>query len=121
MKQRSILTATLVLSVLTVPAYAEVSDKVISIPDMLTWGAGAGLLGLIACRYRSVLIWITLPIGLLLTAEGLATIHDRFVGPAIVHEAGAAYAIAAYAALFFVALGNGVGYWLNKRRVRPVG
>ena len=98
-------------------AYAEVSDKVPTLP--LIWGVAiaSGLICLMATYFRRwLLISVAVPavwfFGLFLE------IHSPDVGPAILVEAGRGYIIHAYlAALSVIALGV-LGWILNAQKHR---
>ena len=98
-------------------AFAEVSDKVPTLP--LIWGVAiaSGLICLMATYFRRwLLILVVFPavwfLGLFLE------IHSPDVGPAILVEAGRGYIIHAYlAALSVIALGV-LGWILNAQKHR---
>jgi len=113
-------TAGVLVASVASPAYAEVSDKVIPIPGILLCGVLAATAAFLACRYRPGLIWLALPLGLLFAAEGAATLQDRFVGPAIMQEAGVGYAIASYGSLALVVAASILGYRLGKQRTKSI-
>ena len=107
-----------VIAIVYLPcAYAEVSDKVATLP--LIWGVAiaSGLICLMATYFRRwLLISVAVPavwfLGLFLE------IHSPDVGPAILIEAGRGYIIQAYlAALSVFALGV-LGWILNAQKHR---
>jgi hypothetical protein len=98
------------------PVLAEVSDKVISEAGMWLAGFTASLLTLAAAWFRPRLLWLAIPAGLLLTGEGVATVVDEHVGPAVAEEFGAGYAISAFGAVGTMILGAIGGRELRRRR-----
>ena len=113
-------TASVLIASVSSPAFAEVSDKVIPIPGILLCGVLAATATFVACRFRPALIWLALPLGLLFAAEGAATLQDRFVGPAIIQEAGVAYPIASYGSLALVVAASVLGYRRGKQRTTSI-
>ena len=111
-------TLILLVTVLYLPsAYAEVIDKVPSLPFI--WGIAltSGIVCLVATYFhRSLLILVAFPAMWFLNL--FLEIHSPDVGPALLVEAGRSYIIQAYlAALSVVALGV-FGWVLNARKHR---
>jgi hypothetical protein len=106
----------LILVLLPLPALAEVSDKVASVPQLWLTGVIAGVVALLAGRYRFTLGVILLPISIFLVFAGLEPVRDPFVGPAIISEQGQAYAVAAYGSAFVLLALHLAGLWLSWRR-----
>jgi len=110
---KSILAAFIVL-MWTLPAYAEVMDKE---PSMLMiWGAvtACSALGLIAARFKPVLVVITGLLAVLYFGEIVAEINDQTIGKAIINEAGNSYPLHAYAAAAVVILAHVAGLALRR-------
>ena len=106
----------LLLVLAPMPALAEVSDKVASIPQLWLTGALAGVVALLASRYRITLGTILLPISMLLVFAGLEPIHDPYVGPAVISEQGQIYVVAVYGSAIMLLALHFVGLWLGWRR-----
>ncbi len=79
------------------PAAAEVSDKVILPPRMWMWAVFGVALGVALSLVRRWIGAVAATVCMLLgPMVGIATVHDEFVGPAILREAGTAYALHSY-------------------------
>lgn len=107
----------LVLLLLTASASAEVMDKEPALAQIWAGAAlGAGLAWLLG-RFRPWLGWLALLPALpaLLAVEEC---HDRFIGPAIFHEAGPGYVAQAHLAVALVLLSFVAGL-ARRRRARP--
>ena len=98
------------------PAFAEVSDKVASIPQLWITAAVAGVVAFLAGGYRFTLGLILLPVSAFLILAGLEPVRDPFVGPAVVSEQGQAYVVAAYGSAVILLLLHLAGLWLGWRR-----
>ena len=103
------------LLLLPLPAFAEVSDKVASIPQLWITAAVAGSVAFLAGRYRFVLGVVLFPISLLLILSVLEPVLDPFVGPAIVLEQGRSYLVAAYGSIALLLALHVAGLWLSWR------
>ena len=117
MKSLSRLTL-LLLALLPVPALAEVSDKVASIPQLWLTGAFAGVVAFLASRYRVALGAILLPVSAFFVFAGLEPIRDPYVGPAIISEQGPIYVVAVYGSTIILLALHVAGLWLGWRRWR---
>ncbi|WHI53005.1 hypothetical protein P3339_09655 [Microbulbifer sp. MLAF003] len=106
------------LSLFPLPALAEVSDKMTSIPVMWIQGAvGAIVLLLVIRRF----IWAS-AFGALVVAfftyASFATFDDPHIGPAIIKEQATPYIVAAYGSAVLMGVGLCCGIYLNRRRCR---
>jgi hypothetical protein len=117
MRKRAVIAAVAFLVVASEPAMAEVSDKVIHPPQM--WlsaiiGIFVGLpLGVLVNRWLGVVAMVA---GLLFgPLPGIATVADKYVGPAILREAGAGYAFHAYASTVVAIMGVPFAVWKGRR------
>ena len=77
----------------------EVMDKEPSLIQVWTLFLTLGIGGFLLCRYRSGLMTIVLPAVILFAAGHFMEMHDPFVGPAIVREAGQGYVTQSYIAM----------------------
>ncbi|WP_444886891.1 hypothetical protein [Microbulbifer sp. JMSA008] len=103
------------LSLFPLPALAEVSDKMTSIPVMWAQGAvGAIILMFLIRRF----IWASV-LGFLVVAfftyASYATFDNPHIGPAIIKEQGTPYIVAAYGSAALMAVGLCWGIFLNRR------
>ena len=106
----------LLLVLLPLPALAEVSDKVASVPQLWLTGVLAGVVAFLAGRYRVALGAILLPVSMFLIFAGLEPIRDPFVGPAIISEQGQTYVVAVYGSAIILLALHLAGLWLGWRR-----
>jgi len=96
-------------------AWAEVSDKFISVPGMWIQAILFGALAVLAGRFRwwVGLACITIPVGMLISTVGLHTSSD--MGPALIKEQGPQYFYNHYATVLVVALMVALGIWIGWR------
>ena len=106
----------LLLVLLPLPALAEVSDKVASIPQLWLTGVLGGVVAFLASRYRVALGVILLPVSLFLIFVGLEPVRDPYVGPAVVSEQGQIYVVAVYVSAILLLALHLAGLWLGWRR-----
>ena len=106
----------LLLILLPLPALAEVSDKVASIPQLWISGTLAGIVVFLASRYRFALGAILLPVSAFLVFAGLEPIRDPYVGPAIAAEQGQIYVVSVYGSAIILLGLHLVGLCLGWRR-----
>jgi len=104
------------LLLLPLPAFAEVSDKVASIPQLWIIASAVGVVTFLASRYRFALGLVLLPVSVLLILAGLEPVRDSFVGPAVISEQGQAYVVAVYGSATILLALHLAGLWLGWRR-----
>ena len=80
-------------------AMFEVMDKEPSPLDIWSLALIIGVGGFLLCRYRPWFLALVLPVALLFSVSFLIELHDPFVGPHILSEAGRGYFIHSYAAM----------------------
>lgn len=103
------------------PGFAEVSDKVSSIPEHWMVALPVAAIMLLAARWRW---WLALPLALPLLAlicAGLALPTEPYIGPALLQEQGWPYFGSLWGSDVVMAAGLGVGAWLGWRRRSRVG
>jgi hypothetical protein len=86
-------------TILSTPAWAEVSDKEASVADIWIYAVSIAALAIIAGAWRrwaGISLWI---FGAVLAVAPILEWHDPHVGPAIAREMGTDYGAHAYAAL----------------------
>ena len=108
----------MVLCSFSVPAIAEVSDKMLSIPGMWLQAILIGGLAIIAARLRW---WLGLPFLIFPLVIALATFerrHDPAMAPAIIEDQGLVYFQYSYASAALAALMVGIGIWMGWGRSR---
>jgi len=104
------------LLVLTGPAWAEVMDKEPTLSEIWWSGAMSAAFAWLLGRRSPWLGWLALiPLGPALGA--LLECYDRFVGPAILHEAGSGYVVQAHLAVTFPLLAFLVGLGSRPGRI----
>ena len=103
---------------LSSPTLAEVSDKVLSIPQLWTHGIIGGVILFMLIRYSAWFITLGLAVVLFFGLVAYETIADPFVGPAIVKEQGNTYIVASYGSVILIVLGSIVGVVANIKRRR---
>ena len=104
------------LYLMTPPAFAEVSDKILSVPGMWVQALLIGCAAILAGRFRwwLGLPFMVLPIVIALSTFGLR--HGSELGPAIIKEQGESYFLNFYASAFLAAAMVGIGIWMGWRR-----
>jgi hypothetical protein len=103
---------------LAAPAFADVSDKILSVPGMWLQAVLIGGAAILAGWFRW---WLGLPFMILPIVIALSTVglgHDPEMGPAIIKEQGLTYFQNFYASALLAALLVGVGMWIGWRRRR---
>ncbi len=104
-----------ILFIIPSVAWAEVSDKIISIGEMIIYGIILSVIAvLMNWRYKKIFV-ITLIVTLYLASPGVATVLDEHVGPAAIREQGKIYSIVAYLSFIAVVLSNIAGLLLSKK------
>lgn len=105
-----------VLAAVPSPAFAEVSDKVSSIPEHWILALPVAAIMLVASRWRW---WLALPLALPLVVliwAGLELPSEPYIGPALLQEQGWLYFASLWGSDLVMAAGFGVGAWLGWRR-----
>ena len=95
---------------------AEVSDKVMLVPEIWGIGLGAAVVGFLGAYFRpwTLILLATVPAYWFITF--LVEIHFSDIAPALRAEQGPAYYVQTYAAIGLWILGLSAGWILNKRR-----
>ena len=91
------------------PVAAEVMDKEPSLQGLWLWAVAASLAGYAACRLRGWLLPLVLPVASFLPLVAVFESHDRYVGPAMRHEAGQTYVVQAHVLLVLILTSHLVG------------
>lgn len=99
------------LALLPVVAYAEVSDKLPTIPSLWTHAIILGGLSFLASYIRWWVPLLFLPVSFVFGTGSAAIVTDPHVGPAVIAEQGNIYAVSAFGAAFFIFFGQGLGIW----------
>jgi len=97
-------------------AFAEVSDKVQSIPSILLMGAVIGVGTFFLGRFRWWLNFLLLPILIVIIAESILLWHETAMREAIIHEQGLIYFGALGIQSFFMLTGAVVGIVYGYKR-----
>ena len=84
--------------------FFEVMDKELSLLRIWTYSLVLGVGGFFLAKYRYWLLLVVLSIVAVLIWSHLSELHDPFVGPDIVREAGYTYVVQSYGA-FAIASG----------------
>lgn len=107
------------MSLFAAPAFAEVSDKILSVPGMWVQAVLISCVALLVGRFRwwLGLPFMVLPIVIALSAFGLK--HTSGLGPDIIKEQGVSYFLNFYASALLAAVSVGMGIWLGWRRRKP--
>jgi hypothetical protein len=79
--------------------FFEVMDKEPTLLDVWLLFLILGVGGFLMSRYRYWLLFVALPISLFFAWVHLGELHDPFVGPHIVREAGQSYVTQSYIAM----------------------
>lgn len=106
----------LLVFVLPIAAWAEVSDKVPSIGFLLGQAAIFTVIAFVAARYRWWLALVGLAWGLMMLWGSFDLLSDPFLGPALRQEQGDRYFMFAFAGDIAVVLGALAGGVLGWRR-----
>jgi hypothetical protein len=77
-------------------AYAEVMDKEPSLMQNTVWGLVGSALCLLVARFKPWLLLVVVPLPAFYFLSLLSEIHDPFVRPAMLSEAGKLYICNAY-------------------------
>jgi len=104
------------LNLMSPPAFAEVSDKILSVPGMWLQALLIGCAAILTGRFRwwLGLPFLVLPIVIALSTFGLR--HASELGSAIIKERGESYFLNLYASAFLAAVLVGIGIWIGWRR-----
>ena len=106
----------MVFCLLAAPAFAEVSEKILSVRGMWVQAFLIGCVAILAGRFRW---WLGLPFMVLPIVIALAAFgrrHTPGLGPDIVKEQGEAYFLNFYASALLAAFLVGAGIWIGWRR-----
>ena len=76
----------------------EVMDKEPTLVAIWISSIVLGIGGLILCKYKWWMATIVIAIAVVLALDLLLELHDPFVGPAIIREAGSTYVLQSYIA-----------------------
>ena len=106
----------MVLFLFTAPAFAEVSEKILSVPGMWVQAVLIGCVAILVGRFRwwLGLPFMVLPIVIALSTFGLR--HTSGLGPDIIKEQGESYFLNFYASALLAAVLVGMGIWIGWRR-----
>lgn len=96
----------------------EVMDKEPSPLNVWLFFLFLGVGGFLLCRYRYWLLFVALPLSLVFAWAHLGELHDPFVGPAIVREAGRSYVIQSYVAMTIAIVLPCLGMILRRKKLR---
>ena len=103
------------------PGFAEVSDKILSVPGMWVQAVLIGCVAIVAGRFRW---WLGLPLMILPVVIALSTFglrHTPGLGADIIKEHGESYFLNFYASALLATVMVGIGIWLGwRRRRQPV-
>jgi hypothetical protein len=101
-------------------ASAEVSDKLLSAPELLIPAFVSALLAVVLVRSSAWWCLLTAPIGLFRVFGAATELLDPYLGPAIKREVGSAYLNRVVLALIVVLAGHCVAIYFNRHRApRP--
>ena len=107
----------MLLPVMNSPAMIlEVMDKEPSLLQIWTLCLVVGVGGFLLSRFRYWLILIVLPVALILAWGQLSELHDPFIGPDILREAGYSYVAQSYVAMAIAVILPSVGALLRWKR-----
>jgi hypothetical protein len=110
-----------VLAAVPRPAFAEVSDKVSSIPEHWIRAIPVAAVLLVLARWRW---WLALPLApplVMLIWAGLALPSEPYIGPALLQEQGWPYFLSLWGSDLVMAAGLILGAWLGWQRRSRVG
>jgi hypothetical protein len=94
----------------------EVMDKEPSLVEVWGFFLSVGLVGFLLCLWRSWMLLLVLPVVLLFAAAVWFELNDKFVGPAILAEAGQSYVTQCYIAMIIALVLPSIGaarVWLR--------
>lgn len=105
---------------MNVLVFFEVMDKEASLLEVWVSSLLLGLGGLLLSRYKWWLVLSVIAVALVLALAQISELHDPFVGPAIVREAGYSYVLQSYlaAAISIVLPSIGLVMRLRRNRIR---
>lgn len=103
------------------PAYAEVWDKVATVPQIWLFALGGGVLGAIAWRINLLFGALFAPLAAAPTVAVLLEVYDPSVGPAIQSELGSSYSYQAHGAGVVLVLLFAAGALMRIRSKSRVG
>lgn len=92
-------------------AHAEVMDKEPSLMQNIVWGLVSSALCLFVARFKPWLLLVVVPLPAFYFLSLLSEIHDPFVGPAMLNEAGKLYIYSGYGLGVLVLASIFVGLW----------
>jgi len=101
----------IIILIVSLPSYAEVSDKMPTITDL--WSKGV-VIGLIAISCSFIRWWAPLmfiPVTLFFSIASIGTITDPNVGPAILNEQGNIYGVSAIGAAAMIIVCQAFSIW----------
>ena len=99
-------------------AFAEVSDKMASIPALWLQGTVGAVILFALGRYSYVLAALGFLVCIFWLIGTYETFADPYIGPAIRYEQGVPYVFAAYGSSAMLFLGLGAGFVQRLRRKR---
>lgn len=99
--------------------FFEVMDKEPELIEIWLFYAALAVIGFSLARFRSWLLAIVFPINVLLGLGWLTELHDQYVGPAILREAGDTYVFQSYVAIVLAVAFPWLGAILSwKQKIR---
>lgn len=96
--------------------FAEVSDKLVSVPEIWSIGLGAAVVGFLGAYFRPWTLILLVPVPAFWFGTFLVEIHFSDIAHALRAEQGNDYYVQTYAAIGLWILGLSAGLFLNKRR-----
>jgi hypothetical protein len=107
-----------VLLFLSFSAFAEVSDKMASIPELWSHGFIVGLLIYFLTVWRIGFVFLGGLFVMFFAFAAYDTLNSPFIGEAIIKEQGIPYIFASYSATVIVTICSILGVIKNKRRIK---
>lgn len=102
----------------SLPAIAEVSDKMPSQAGLYLTGFFAGSLLSLLIRWSKWANLVAWPLVVVFSYYAYDTLFDPFIGPAIIHEQGKSYIFASYASPILVLCGAIYGNFLLIKKLK---
>lgn len=96
--------------------YFEVLDKEPSSMELWLFYLACAAIGFLLCRFAFWLVVLVIPINLLFGLVWLTELHDEYIGPAIIQEAGYNYVIQSYLAILTAILLPGAGAYISWKK-----